>query len=97
MDSLILISSVSRVGEISPVLLANVHVLNVHAFYKPPSITVTIRAEQQVIATHHALTHLPRCSVKGPIFQTVASLPPHAIFGVLELVPELNSDAIIGE
>lgn len=42
---------------------------------------------------------LPHLSVwgKGPILQAVAPLPLHAVVGILELIPELYGNFVVGK
>ena len=72
-------------------------IVYIHSIDKPAPLTISVRAEKQIIPTHHALAHLPRLMIESPIFQTIASLPSHAIIRILILIPELNRDPIVPE
>lgn len=69
----------------------------INSVNKPAPLTVPVRAEEQVIAAHHALAHLPRLTIKGPILQAIAPLPSHSIIRILILIPKLDRDPIIPE
>lgn len=77
--------------------LGDRRVLDIHSVDEPSPFSVTSGAEHNVIPRHLALAHLPRGVVKGPVFETVASFPFHAIARVLVFVPELDGDAVVGE
>lgn len=70
-------------------------IVYIDSIQKPAPLTIPVRAKQQIIAAHHALAHLPRLRIKGPILQAIASLPSHSIIRILVLVPELHRDPII--
>lgn len=59
--------------------------------------SITILPQQDLIAAHVSLPHLPRLAIKGPIFQAIASLPLHAVVFILEFIPELHRDLVVGE
>lgn len=67
----------------------------IHPVNKPAPLAIPVRAEKQIIPTHHTLAHLPRLTIKSPILQTIASLPSHPIIRILILIPELNRDPIV--
>lgn len=49
-----------------------------------------------IIAAHLPFAHLPIVG-KGPVFETIAALPFQAIVGVLVLIPELDSNLVLGK
>lgn len=69
----------------------------IHPINKPAPLPIPVRAEQQIIPTHHTLAHLSRLIIKSPILQTITSLPSHPIICILILIPELNRDPIVPE
>lgn len=81
----------------SPMLLSNLNILHIHTIHKPSALSIPVRAEKDVVPTHHPLAHLPRLPIKGPVLEAIAPLPAHSIFRILKLVPELHGNAIIGE
>lgn len=80
-----------------PVFFTDWDFIHVNTVNKPSPFTIPVRPEKQIITAHHALAHLSRFSVKGPILQPIAPLPTHPVRCVLVLVPELHGDAIIAE
>lgn len=78
-------------------LLTNRYVFNVNSINKPPSFSVPVRPQNQVITTHHSFSHLPRFLVKGPVLEAVAALPAHLIFNILVFIPELHRNTVISE
>ena len=78
-------------------LFPDPNILHINTIYKPSSIAIPIRTKKNIIPTHHPLTHLPGLTIKSPVLEAIAPLPAHPIISILILVPELDSDAIIGE
>ena len=78
-------------------LLPNLRLVNIHPIHKPPPLPIPIGSNQDIIPTHHPLTHLPRLAVESPVLQPVAALPAQPIVRVLELVPELHGDPVVRE
>lgn len=77
--------------------LSNRDIFHVSTIHKPPTVSITVRADEHVIPTHHPLAHLPRLPVKSPVLETIAPLPAHPVLGVLILIPELHRDSVIRE
>jgi len=91
---------------ISPMLLANVHRIDIYSVNEPSTLNsllrnrnaIAILPQQDIITTHHSLAHL--ATVRGiisPILQPIASLPLHSIVRILILVPKLHGDLVVGE
>lgn len=73
-------------------LLRDVNGVHVHAVLEPP----VLFGDLNVIATHLALPHPPVLG-EGPVLQPIATLPFHAIVGVLILIPKLYGDTVVLE
>lgn len=69
----------------SPMLLGDLHHINIHALLEPPLVVSNL----DVVAAHLPLSH-PTVFREGPIFEAIASVPL-ACF-VMEFVPKLYSN-----
>lgn len=90
-DSNLQDSTTGGYGEPLPMLLTDVHLIDIHALHKPP----LAHAKHEII-TRHLPFHHPPVLAKRPILEPIATLP-QPVVRITELVPELDCNLVVSE